>query len=101
MLKGLYAATQSASEGLIDVVEILKKRKKSFSSFQVEAKGLRKEDHPRSFIQIELNFVITSDDIQEQEVLKSAKMVVDRYCSVASTIAQEVKMEVKATIQRP
>ena len=87
-----------ASCAAVDVVEILKKRKKSFSSFTVEAHGDRKEDHPRYFDHIDLHFKITSSNIKEEEVLKSAKMVVEKYCSVASTVDGKASIAVKASI---
>ncbi len=44
-----------ASCSAVDVVEILKKRRKSFSEFTVTASGDRREDHPRAFTSINLH----------------------------------------------
>ena len=87
-----------ASCAAVDVVEILKKRKKTFTDFRVEVKGDRREDHPRAFTHIWLNFIVKSNDVKEKELQKSAAMVVDRYCSVATTINDKAALEVGVTI---
>ena len=87
-----------ASCSAVDVAEILKKRKKSFESFEVVAQGDRREEHPRIFTNITLIFRFKSDNITEEEVLKHAKMVVDKYCTVASTVSGVAEIGLKAEI---
>ena len=82
----------------VDLVEILHKRKKAFSEFRVEAKGSRRPDHPRSFEHIVLEFIVKSDNISEEELEKNARLVVDKYCSVATTVSGNANIEVKVRV---
>ena len=90
--------TAVVSCSAVDVVEIMKKRRKSFTNFKVEVTGDRREEHPRAFTRIELNFIIHSDNITEAELLKNAKIVVDRYCSVATTISGYSSIDVRVEV---
>lgn len=87
-----------ASCSAVDVVEILKKRRKSFTAFSVKATGNRQEEHPRYFKFINLHFSLKSQDVTVEELEKNAKLVVDKYCSVATTISGVAKLTVSAEV---
>ena len=87
-----------ASCAAVDVVEIIKKRRKSFSDFKVEVIGDRRNEHPRGFTHIELTFIMHSNDVSEGELEKQARLVVEKYCSVASTVSANSNLEVKAKV---
>lgn len=91
--------TALASCSAVDVAEILKKRKKSFTEFYVKATGDRREEHPRAFTKINLHFTVTSPNIQESELLKNAKIVVEKYCSVATTVSGVAKLSVTVEVK--
>lgn len=82
----------------VDVAEIMQKRRKTFEEFEVVTDGIRREEHPRVFTDIILTFRFKSDNITEQEVVKQAKTVVEKYCSVASTVSGVAKIDVRAEI---
>ncbi|MDH5379565.1 MAG: OsmC family protein [Cyclobacteriaceae bacterium] len=90
--------TALASCSAVDVVEILNKRRKTFTDFSIEAKGHRREEHPRYFERIDLIFSLKSDNITEEELLKQAKMVVEKYCSVASNVNSVSEINILAKI---
>jgi len=83
----------------VDLVEILKKRKKTFTDFKVETRGTRREEHPRAFTDITLRFIVNSDNVTKEELLKNAKLIVDKYCSVATTINGVATIDVEAEVQ--
>lgn len=89
-----------ASCSAVDVAEILKKRRKTFESFEVEAAGERREEHPRIFQKITLTFKVESDNIKEEEIEKHAKTVIEKYCSVASTVSGVANIEIKASVSK-
>ena len=82
----------------VDLAEILKKRKKTFSDFRIETLGTRREEHPRAFTHITMRFILVSDNITLEELLKNAKLIVDKYCSVATTINGVATIDVEAEI---
>ena len=87
-----------ASCSAVDLVEILKKRKKTFSSLTVTTEGERRDDHPRAFTKIKLQFSLISDNITHEELYKNAKLVVDKYCSVATTVSGVAELEVEVEV---
>jgi putative redox protein len=72
--------------GAVDIVLILKKRRKTIRNFTIETTGVRKEDAPRRFTDIHCNYIITSPDVTEEELDKVAALSLEKYCSVAATL---------------
>jgi putative redox protein len=81
--------------GAVDIVEMLKKRKKSIQKFTIETSGTRREEHPRSFTKIHCRYIITSPDINEEELYKCAKLSLEKYCSVAGSLKSEIEFSVQ------
>ena len=80
----LLSATAACSA--VDVIQILQKKRKTINGLQVTAEGLRREEHPRHFTDIMLNFKLYSPDTSNEELAKIVALSVDKYCSVAATV---------------
>lgn len=70
----------------VDVVAILKKRKKTVRSFTIQSDGTRHEGYPRYFTKIHLTFVVHSPDVTVEELEKAAQLSLEKYCSVAGSL---------------
>jgi putative redox protein len=70
----------------MDVISILKKKRQDVGSFEVLARGLRADDHPRSFTDITLEFVVHGRNIDPKAVERSIELSRDKYCSVMGTL---------------
>ena len=81
--------------GAVDIVLMLKKRRKIVDAFTIETEGLRRPEHPRGFTSIHCRYRITSPDVTEEELLKAAKLSLEKYCSVASTLNAEITFSVE------
>jgi putative redox protein len=81
--------------GAVDIVDMLKKRKKSIRKFTIETTGTRREEHPRSFTKIHCRYIITSPDVNEEELHKCAKLSLEKYCSVAGSLKSEIEFSVQ------
>jgi putative redox protein len=88
-----------AACGAIDIVVMLKKRKKTILDFSIETEGVRTETTPRYFTSIHLKYRITSPDVQMEELNKTARLSLEKYCSVASSLKSEITFS--AEIVRP
>ena len=89
-----------ASCSMVDVVEIIRKMRKSIERFFVEVRGERVDDYPRVFSKIKLTYVVYSRDLKPEELEKAVKLSMEKYCSVAAmlrrggveiTFSQEVR----------
>lgn len=84
-----------AACGAVDIVVMLKKRKKTVTRFTIETEGKRREEPPRYYTDIHCTYIITSPDVTEEELLKTAKLSLEKYCSVASSLKSNITFSVK------
>lgn len=71
----------------IDVVNILQKKKQAFDKFEVEVNGHRDANQvPSLFQEIDVEFSIEGNDIQNEKVISAVQLSMDKYCSVAKTL---------------
>ena len=79
-----------AACGAVDIVIMLKKRKKTILDFSIETEGTRRDETPRSFTSIHCHYRITSSDVTENELYKTAKLSMEKYCSVSASLKSVV-----------
>jgi putative redox protein len=81
--------------GAVDIVVMLKKRKKTILSFIIDSDGTRNEDIPHYFTKIHCEYIVTSPDVTEEELHRSAALALEKYCSVASSLKAAITFSVK------
>jgi len=85
--------------GAVDIIAILKKRKKNIIDFTIETTGIRREEQPRKFLDIHCKFSITSPDVTEEELTKTAHLSIEKYCTVAASLNSHIHITVE--VKRP
>ena len=70
----------------VDVVSILAKKRESVTSYRVEVRGERREDHPRSYKRLEVHHIVTGRNVSERAVAQAIELSEQKYCSVAATL---------------
>jgi putative redox protein len=83
----------------IDLVQMLKKRRKTVVDLVIETIGNRRTEVPKAFTDITMNFILTSPDTSEPELFKLVKLAVDKYCSVSESLKGTVKIEYKCEVR--
>src|SRR5436190_5058922 len=76
-VEGLLASLASCAA--VDIVSILKKRRKSIAKFVIETNGVRHETDPKYFISMHCEYIITSADVKESELQKAAALSLEKY----------------------
>ena len=71
----------------------LRRMNKTISNFDIEASGIRKEEHPTGFSSIHLAVHVQSPDVTLAELAKVSSMAEEKYCPVWSMIDKAVKVE--------
>jgi putative redox protein len=84
-----------AACGAVDIVVMLRKRRKEIQSFTIETEGIRREVPPRSFTAIHCKYIIVSPDVTEDELTKTAKLSLEKYCSVADSLKASITFSVE------
>lgn len=84
-----------AACGAVDIVVMLRKRKKTIQNFTIETEGVRRDVPPRSFTEIHCKYIVTSPDVNEDELMKAAKLSIEKYCSVADSLKAAITVSVQ------
>jgi len=73
----------------VEIVAMVKKRRKTFVDLKAEISGVRRDEHPRGFIKINLKYFIYSPDLTEEEAERIVGLATTKYCSVAGSLSAE------------
>ncbi|HTY35769.1 MAG TPA: OsmC family protein [Bacteroidota bacterium] len=69
-----------------DVVPILKKKRAPLQDFEVHVKGIEREEHPRIFTEIHVEYVFYGDGINPADVERAIELSDTKYCSVSAIL---------------
>lgn len=69
-----------------DVVSVLQKKRVKLSKFEVHVRGERREEHPRVFTRIAIEFVVYGSDIRTADVKRAIELSSTKYCSVSAML---------------
>jgi len=78
-----------ASCAAVEVVSMIKKRRRDFKDIKAEASGVRAESHPKYYTSIDINYIIYSTDLTDKEADRFISLALEKYCSVGSTINKQ------------
>jgi putative redox protein len=76
----------------VDVISILKKKREQVTSYRVEVRGDRREEHPRAFTRIEVRHIVRGRHVSEKSVASAIELSETKYCSVAATLRAGVEI---------
>jgi len=70
----------------IDVVDILVKKREPLKALKVQVRGLRSDEYPMVYQEIEVTYLIWGNGINPQSVERAIKLSEDKYCSVSAML---------------
>ncbi len=76
----------------VDIVQMVKKRRKTLVDFYGEVDGTRRDEIPKKFTDINIHYTFVSPDLTEAEAERIVGLGVEKYCSVASSIDPAINM---------
>lgn len=76
------------------VLLFLRRMKKEISGFEINSKGIRREEHPLGFKKIIMNVNIKSINVTSDDFEKVLKMAEEKYCPVWAMLKGNVEIEV-------
>jgi len=80
------------------VLIFLRRMRKTISGFEINSKGIRKEEHPTGFKTILLEIIIKSPDVSESDLEKVLKLSEETYCPVWSMMKGNVEININYKI---
>lgn len=82
------------------VLTFLRKMKKNIDGFEINSRGIRKEEHPTCFKTIFVEINLMSSDVSEEDLDKVIKLSEETYCPVWAMIKGNVVVNIKYNISR-
>ncbi len=85
----------------IDVAIILKKMRVDVDGFEVRLNGVRGDERPRIFTEIDVEYVFRGENLEEkrEQLEKAARLSFEKYCSVAGMLNKAATMTHRVTIE--
>ena len=75
-----------------DVVPILKKKRVPLQGYEVRVKGVEKEEHPKIFTEIHVEYIFYGDGINPADVERAIELSTTKYCSVSAILRASAKL---------
>lgn len=69
----------------IDLISILHKMRLNPTSFYMDIRGTRAEEHPKRFTDIHIHYTLEGE-LPEAKVIRAIQLSKDKYCSVAHSL---------------
>ena len=76
----------------VDVVEILRKRRKPLESLEIISTSEQDEDPPWTFRKIHVKYILKGKGLTEKEVERAIELSEQKYCSVSATVRGEAEV---------
>ena len=75
-----------------DVVNILKKKRVSLQGFEMRLTGHEREEHPKIFTDIHVEYVFVGEGIKPVDVERAIELSTTKYCPVSAMLQPTVKI---------
>jgi putative redox protein len=95
MLTLLLAAASCTGS---DVVLILEKMRVGLRQLRIEVHGTRREDPPRRYTAIRIEFLLAGDDLDESKARRAIDLSLEKYCSVVASLAPDIAFSYGLTL---
>jgi putative redox protein len=76
----------------MDVISILKKKRQDVVDFQVVTRGVRADEHPRVYTEIEIEFIVRGHNVDPRAVARAIELSETKYCSVSQMLNKVAKL---------
>lgn len=84
----------------MDVISILRKKRQIVLDFEVVVTGERREEHPKAWTRMHVEYIVRGPDIDRQAVERAVELSETKYCSVHATLHGNVEMSSSITIEQ-
>lgn len=72
----------------MDVISILQKMRQKVHDFSVEISGVRAEEHPKVYTEVDITYVVRGESINEDNVARAIELSQNIYCSASQMFEQ-------------
>ncbi len=72
----------------MDILAILRKKRQDITAYEVRVHGGRTEDHPRVFVEIEVEHIFSGHAIRPEAVQRAIELTEERYCGASAMLGK-------------
>ena len=83
----------------MDVIGILRKKRQVVTAYAIDLNGTRRDEHPRSFTDIEVVHRVRGRGIDRRAVEEAVRLSETKYCSVHATLAPGVRLTSRIEVE--
>jgi putative redox protein len=83
----------------MDVISILTKKRQQVSAFEVLVHTRKAQDHPKVFTEIDIEYVVTGEQIEESAVQRAIQLSEERYCPAIAMFRHVTPLNLTYRIQ--
>jgi putative redox protein len=83
----------------MDVISILMKKRQHVMAFEVLVHARRAEDHPKVFTQIDIEYVVRGEQVEEAAVERAIQLSEERYCPAIAMFRQVAPLNLTYRIE--
>jgi len=76
----------------MDIIPILKKKKSPVIGYECNVKGTERDEHPKIFTEIHIEYVFYGDGIKPEDVERAIDLSKTKYCSVSAILSASAKL---------
>ncbi len=85
----------------MDVISILQKKRQQVTGFSVQVHADRAQEHPRRFLKMTIEYIITGIDIDPAAVERAVQLSEEKYCPSIATLRGNVEFDRRIVIKSP
>jgi putative redox protein len=82
----------------MDVISILRKKRQLVDGYEIAVSGVRREEHPRSFTNIELVHRVRGRNLSAAAVEDAVRLSETKYCSVIASLGKDIRITSRCEI---
>lgn len=85
----------------MDIVSILEKKRQIPEKFEVRVRGLRADDYPKVYVEIEIGYYLWGNGIQPRAVEQAIELSEEKYCSASIMLGKTARIKTHYLILKP
>lgn len=83
----------------MDVISILRKKRQRISALEVEVRGDRREEHPRTYERAEILYRVRGEGVDPKAVERAIELSETRYCPAIATLGETAQITSRYEIE--
>jgi putative redox protein len=83
----------------IDVVTILRKGRHDITDCEARITGVRAEEDPKVFVEIDIHFIVTGRNLPQSAVERAIQLSEEKYCSASIMLGKTARIKTSYEIQ--